>query len=133
MGHPHTASTASCYRLDHYRVANFFRHLERVVFIRNDVVASRGNRHTGFTRVLARQILVAHLAHGAGWRPDKVNVAAFAHLGEVRVLCQESITGVDRIDIPHLRCTHDAIDFQITFRARRRANTDCFICQLHVE
>jgi hypothetical protein len=82
---------------------------------------------------LTRQILVAHLAHDAGWRPDEVNVAAFAHLGEVCVLRQESITGMDRIDITYFRCAHDAIDFQVTFRARRRANTDCFVCQLHVE
>ena len=63
----------------------------------------------------------------------KLNITALAYFGEVRVLGQKSVTGVNRIDIAHFGGAHDAIDFQITFRARRRANANRFIRQLDVE
>ena len=51
----------------------------------------------------------------------------------MRVLGEEPITGMNRIDIANLGCAHDAIDFQITFRARRRADADGFIRKLNVQ
>ena len=86
MGHSHTAPAAPGYRFDHNRIANFFCHPERIALVRNDAVAPRRNRYTCFPRKLTSRIFVTHLAHGARRRPDKIDVAAFAHLGEVRVL-----------------------------------------------
>ena len=82
---------------------------------------------------MPRQIFIAHRPHRAGRRPDEIDIAALAYFGEVRVLGQKSVTGMNRVDIAHFGGAHDAIDFQITFRARRRANADRFIRQLHVE
>jgi len=103
------------------------------VFFRNYAVASGRDGHTGFARKLARQIFVAHRAHRTGWRPDEMNVTALAYFGEMRVLGQKPVTGMNRVDIAHLGGAHDAIDFQITFRARGRPNANRFIRQLDVE
>ena len=51
----------------------------------------------------------------------------------MRVLREESVAGMNRIDVANLGCAHDAIDFQITFRAWRRANTDRFIRKLNMQ
>ena len=40
---------------------------------------------------------------------------------------------MNRIDVADFGRAHDAIDLQITFRARRRADADRFIRQLHVQ
>jgi hypothetical protein len=62
-----------------------------------------------------------------------MNITALAYFGEVRVFGQKSVTGVNRVDISYFGRAHDAIDFQITFRAWRRANANRFIRQLDVE
>jgi len=62
-----------------------------------------------------------------------MNVTALAYFGEVRVLGQKSVTRMNRVDIAHLGRAHDPINFQITFRAWRRANANRFIRQLDVE
>src|SRR5205823_876066 len=67
------------------------------------------------------------------WRADELDVAALADFSEVRVLGQKSVTGMNSIDIAHFRRTHNAIDFQITFRAGRGADADRFIRQLNME
>src|SRR4029077_1935141 len=100
---------------------------------RNYAVASGRDGYTCSARKLPRQIFIAHRPHRTGRRPDEMNVTALAYFGEVRVLRQKSVTGMNRVDIAHLGSTHDAIDFQITFRARRRANANRFIRQLDVE
>ena len=66
-------------------------------------------------------------------RTDEFDLAAFADFGEVRVLGQKSVAGMNRIDIAHLGRAHDAVDFQITFRAGRRADANRFIGQLDME
>src|SRR5207247_10128031 len=66
-------------------------------------------------------------------RPDEMNITALTDFGEVRVLRQKSVTRMNRIDIAYFSGAHDAIDFQITFRARWGANANRFIRQLDVE
>jgi hypothetical protein len=51
----------------------------------------------------------------------------------MRVLGKEPITGMNCIDIADLGCAHDAVDFQIAFRAWRRTDADGFICQLNMQ
>ena len=91
------------------------------------------DRHTGFARRRARRILVAHRVHRAGRRPDELDIAALADFGEVRVLGQKSVAGMNRIDVADFGRADDAIDLQITFRAWRRADANRFVGQLDVE
>ena len=66
-------------------------------------------------------------------RADELDFAAFADFGEVRVLGQESVAGMDRIHVAHFSRAHDAIDLQITIGAGGRADADRFVGQLHME
>ena len=51
----------------------------------------------------------------------------------MRILGEKTVTGMDRIDIAHLRRAHDAVDFQITFGTGRSADADRFVCELNMQ
>ena len=107
----HAAPAAAGSRLDHHRVTNLLRDPNRFILCLDDSIASRRHRHAGFPCKSASSIFISHCLHRARRWPDKLNVAAFAHLGEMRVLGQKSIPGMDRIDVANLGCAHDPIDF----------------------
>ena len=97
-------------------IADFLRDLERFLFRLDDAVAPGRDRHAGFARAGARGIFVAHRVHRARRRPDELDIAALADFGEVRVLGEKSVAGMNRIDVADFGRAHDAIDFQIAFR-----------------
>ena len=51
MCRSHAASTAACGRLDHYRIADFLRDPDCLVFRLDDPIAPRCHRDAGFARV----------------------------------------------------------------------------------
>src|SRR5262249_24592172 len=55
---------------------------------------------------------------------DELEVAAPADLGEVGVLAQEPVAGVDRLDVRHLGGGDDPGDVQITVGAGRPADAE---------
>ena len=71
--------------------------------------------------------------HRAGGRADEFDFAALADLREVRVLREETVAGMNPINIAHFCRAHDAIDLEITFRAGRRADANGFVRELDVE
>ena len=103
------------------RITDLFRDVDRLGFRLDDPVAARRNGDTGFAGRRPRGILVAHRAHRRRRRTDELDFAALADLGEMRVLGQKSVARMDRIDIADFGRAHDAIDFQIAIRARRRS------------
>ena len=133
MRRAHSAPAAAGDGLDHHRVADLFGDLDRLALGLDDPIAPRRDRHAGFARRGPGGILVAHRAHRGRRRPDELDVAALADLGEVRVLGQESVAGMNRVDVADFRRADDAIDLQITVGARGRADADRFVGQLHVE
>src|SRR6266446_5812378 len=66
-------------------------------------------------------------------RADEFDFAALADFSEMRVLGEETVAGMNSVDISHLGRAHDAIDFQITFIARCGADADRFVRQLDME
>ena len=62
--------------------------------------------------------------HGARWRANKFDVRALAHLGEVRVLREKSVTGMNRIHVGDFGRAQDAINLQVTFRTRGSADAN---------
>ncbi len=58
--------------------------------------------------------LEPHLADRLVGRADELEVAAPADLGEVRVLAQEAVAGMDRLDVGHLGGGDDPGDVQVT-------------------
>src|SRR5207247_11127997 len=64
---------------------------------------------------------------------DNIYVQPLTYISQMPYISNKSINGMNRVDIAHFVGAHDAIDFQITFRARGRANANRFIRQLDVE
>jgi hypothetical protein len=95
--HAHAAPAAACYRLDDHRVADRLRQRQRLVHAGDHAVAARHHRETGGRHGAPRLGLVAHLADHLGVGADEGEAARRAHLGEVRVLGEEAVAGMDRV------------------------------------
>ena len=65
-------------------------------------------------------------------RADELDLAAPADLGEVRVLGEEAVAGVNRLDVADLGRADDLVDLQVALGALRRADADGFVGQLQV-
>ena len=128
--HPSTAAASS--RLDHHRITKLFGDFHRVFLGLNDSIAAWCDRYAGFACRRASSVLIAHCLHRMGGRADELDVAALADFYEVWVLSEETVAGMNRIDVADLGCAHDPIDSQITFQARSRADADRFIGQLNM-
>ena len=107
--HPTPATAGS--RLDHHRVTDFLRDPNRLVFCLDDSIASRRHWYAGFARRCASSVFIAHGLHRARRWSDELDIAAFAHLREMRILGQESITGMNGVNVANLGRAHDPIDF----------------------
>ena len=133
MRSAHPASAAAGGRFNHHRVTELLCDFHRLVLCLNDSIAAGRYRHAGFACSRTSSVLVAHGLHRTRGRPDELDIAAFADLHEMRVLGEEPIAGMNRINIADLGRAHDPIDFQITFEAGRRADADRFIGELDVQ
>ena len=129
----HATTATARDRFDHERITNPARDLQCLLLRLDNSVTARRHGNSGFAGMGARGILVAHRMHRAGRRPDELDLAALAHFGEVRVLGEKTVAGMDRIDVAYFRGAHDAIDLQVTFGTGRCADANRFIGQLDVE
>src|SRR3712207_8931190 len=55
---------------------------------------------------------------------DELDLARAADLGEVGVLGEEAVTGVDGLDVRHLGGGDDAVHLQVALARRRLADAD---------
>jgi hypothetical protein len=132
VGSAHSAASAAGHGLDHHRVANFLGGLERLLLGLDDVLRSGRDRHAGLAGQLAADGLVLQRIHRFGLRANEADVAVLADLGEVGVLGEEPVAGVNGIDVRNLGCADDAIDPQVTLSAGRAADADGFVRHLGV-
>ena len=73
-------------------------------------------------------------AHGLNYvrlRTDELDAGILADLGEARVLAQESIAGMDGIDVGDLRRADDGRNIQIAAGALGRTDADGFVGETH--
>ena len=129
----HAAAAAAGDGLDHDREADLLRDLERFLLGLDDAVAAGRDRNARFARRGARGVLVAHRVHRARRRTDELDLAALADFREVGVLREKSVAGMNRVHVADFGRAHDAVDLQIALGARRRADADRLVRQLHVE
>src|SRR5450432_3077129 len=115
----HSATAPAGNGIDHHRITDLSSDLDRFGLGLTDSVANGRNRHAAFPRTSARGILVTHQAHRRRRRPDELDLAALADLGEMRVLGQKSVARMNSIHVAHFRRAHDAIDLEITVGTRR--------------
>src|SRR5262245_15507601 len=115
MRSAHPAAAAAAGRLDHHRVAKLLCDFHRLILCLNDSIAAGRYRHAGFACSSTSSVLVAHRLNRTRGGADELDVAAFADFHEMRVLSEESVAGVNRVNVADLGRAHDPIDSQITF------------------
>ena len=132
MSRTHPAATTASHGLDHHGVADFLGDLERFLLSIDDILGAGWNRHAGLTGQFAAQGLVLERVHRSGLRANETDVAILADFGEVGVLGEEPVAGVDGIDIGNLSGTDDAVDTQVTLSTGRAADADGIVLHLGV-
>src|SRR6266446_5591412 len=133
MRSAHPAAAAAGGRLNHHRVTKLLCDSHCLILCLNDSIATGRYRHAGFACSGTSSVLVAHRLHRTRGRADKLDVAAFADFHEMRVLSEEPIAGMNRVNIADLGRAHDPVDFQITLKAGRRTDADRFVGELNVQ
>src|SRR5262245_49097578 len=106
----HSATAAAGSRLDHHRIAKLLCDSHRLLLRLDDAIAPGRHRNAGSARSRPSSVLVAHRLHRTGGGPNELNVAAFAHFHEMRILSEESIARMDGIYVADLGGAHDPID-----------------------
>jgi hypothetical protein len=129
----HAAPATAAGRLDDHRVADAAGDpddLLRVVGQRT--LDARHDRHA---RLLHRDLgadLVAHHPDGVGPRTDEHEAALLDALGEIGVLGQEAVAGVDRLGVGDLGRADDRGHVQVAVGGRRRPDADGLVGEAHV-
>ena len=132
MGHPHAAPAATRDGFNYDRVADALGHrLGLLLGIDHAIRTGRG-RHVGFLGQGAADRLVLQRIHGARIRSDEADVAALAYVCEMGILRQETVAGVDGVNVGDLGCADNPIDPQIALAGGRFADADGFVRHLNV-
>jgi len=130
---PHSPAASSGARLDHHRVADLVRECDRLAQGADRPLTAGNDGYTRRGHRVARDGLMSHLLDRLGRRPDERNIARPAHLGELRVLRQESVSGVDRLGPRDLRGAYDVRGRQVARFRRGRSDADSLIGQLGMQ
>ena len=75
----------------------------------------------------------AHHANHIGLRTNEAQPAGFAHFGEIGVLAQKAVAGMDGVGIRDFSRADHARNIQIAARAFCRPDADRFIGKAHVQ
>jgi hypothetical protein len=120
-------------RLDDHREADLLGQRERLLDVEEHVLRARDGGKARGLHELPRLGLVAHLADHVGGRADEGEARGDDRLGELRVLGEESVSGMDRLGVGHLGGGEDARDRPVARRRRRRADAHRLVGEPHVE
>jgi len=93
----HAAAAAAPRGLEHQRIADLGGDPPALLHVLRQRLARRHHRHAHRDGEVARRDLVAEAAHGDRARPDEGEAGGEAGGGEIRVLGEESIAGMDRV------------------------------------
>jgi len=104
------ATSAARARLDDDGIADFHGHLDRLVDVLDGVLGAWEDRSAGLACQLLAVDLVAQGVHRLGAGADELESTLAAHLGEVAVLAEEAVAGVNRVGVRHLGGRNDALD-----------------------
>src|SRR6266568_3173495 len=132
VGRAHSASPAAGDGFDHDRIADLFRASQGFLLIFDQSVRAWRRRHAGLFCQGAADGLVFQGGHCPGVRPDETDVAALADVGEVGVLRQKAIAGMNGIDIGDFGGADDAVNAQVTLAAGGFTDANRFVGHLDV-
>src|SRR5687768_13950423 len=133
LGDAHPLPAPARRGLDDHREADRSGELERLldVFHRTGRTGDDGNPDGGHR--LSRRRLVAHDADLFGSGTDEGDVGCGADLGELGVLGEETVAGMDRVGAGDLRRGDDARDLEIRVARGRRPNADVVVGESNVQ
>jgi len=132
-GDPHTLAAAAGRGLDHHRIADLARDLDRLVGVLDQPHIARHRRNAGLLRQFLRGDLVAHRLDRRRRRPDEDDAGLFQGLGEFHVLRQEAVARVHRFGAGLTDRIHDLVDHDIGLVRGRRADMHGFVSHLHMQ
>jgi hypothetical protein len=128
----HALAAAAVRGLDHQREADArgfaCQHLRRLVV----AGITRHYRHAGRVHEVLGAGLAAHLAHRRGLGTDEGDPGRFHGIGEVRVLAEEAVTGMDRLRAGRPRNLDDRVAAQVTLLRPRTTDRVRLIGKAHV-
>ncbi len=111
-------------RLHHHRQADGARcHLEAGIALVRALIARHAG-HAGVDHAPLGRRLVAHRRDRRGRRADEDEARRRAGRGELGVLRQEAVAGMDRVGARPVRGFEDAVDAEIALAHRRRTDPD---------
>ncbi len=129
----HAAAAAAARGLDDDRVADRLGDAEALVRIGGQgAVGARHAGHPGLVHGRDRRDLVAHEADGLALRPDEHEAGFFHALGEVRVLGQEAVAGMDSHRVRDLGSADDRGHVEVAVPGLRRPDADGLVGEQHV-
>ncbi len=100
MGDAHAPSAAAGRRLHDHRVADLVGDLGRFILVLDARLRLPGKIGVFARLAILRQLILSpSTPHGLGAGADELDVAVAADLGEVGVLREEPVAGVDRVDV----------------------------------
>jgi hypothetical protein len=129
----HAAATAACRRLDQDRIADDIgRGLERGELLVGAVIAGHYRYAGGFHQCLGRRF-GAHQANGLDRRTNEHQTGVTTRLGEVGVLREKAVAGMDSLSAGRAGGVDDRLDVQVAVPGGRRADQHGLVGERDVE
>jgi hypothetical protein len=132
-GHAHALSPASRRGLDDHGKANGLRELQRRFRIVDRPRRPRNDRHTDLHHRLSGGGFVPHEPNLLRRRSDKRHVGRGAGLGELGVLGEETVAGMDCVGPRDLGRGDDARDAEVRLARRRGTDADVVVGETDME
>jgi hypothetical protein len=127
----HAAAAAAGRRLEDHRQADARGVLAQLVLGVDHPVPGRIG--TPAALIAARALILSPMRRIAGRRPDPGELALLAHLGELGILGQEAVAGVDRVGAGDLGRADQRRDVEVALPRRRRPDAHRLIGELDVQ
>ena len=129
--HSAPATAGDC--LQHDGVADGACASRALGLVFEDAVGAGQDGDFGLLHGLARGGFFAHEARDLGRRADELDVGGAADLGEVGVLAEQAVAGMDGVDIGDLGGGDDGGDVEVALGGARRADADGLVGKLDVQ
>src|SRR5437868_73986 len=129
----HAAASATGRRFHDDGIADGLGPLQGLALGCEHAFGTGQNRNAGFLHGGAGLFFFAHQANHFRRGPDELDVAGLADLGEVSVLAQQSVAGMNRVHVADFRCADNRGNIQVAFAGFRRSDADGFIGEANVQ
>ena len=131
--HADALASATCGRLDGDRIADALSVADGLLDVVDRILEARHGRHASLVHRAAALDLVAHHGDGTGRRTDPGEARVGHRLGELGVLGQESVAGVDGLGAGRLGCRQDLGLVEVALGRRRATERNGLVGHANVQ